>query len=196
MSQTGIGKTGQYHILTQPQDDSKFLFDSQMWCTHPLLGSIDILGGGEFALNAGSKIVVGINTNFTLLCNNFSNNNIPINKYIACWDEAEPYYLILEVDYVIDDSLLILKTPSPIELNINAVSDSAVQIDQFGTPILNEVEVRDAAPIFNNTVSIANKYGYNQTIAVGHTPLTYQNEGGLEPMLILQDSNIIVTLKY
>lgn len=195
MSQTGIGKTGQYHILTTPQDDALFLFNGAMWCTHPLLGSVDILNGGSFGLVNGKKNVVGVGTDFTLLCNNIQNNNIPINKYIACYIDSSATYLILEVDYVINATTLILKYPAFITATVDSSNDLASLIGQFGTPLLKEVVVGPIDTASGSVLRIANKYSYNDNFFNNQSQSIASNEGGVEPMLI-SFADTIVRLNY
>ena len=186
MSFTGIGKTGQSHILTSPQDDAQFSFNSAMWCTHPLLGD-DFMDGGSLDITAAT-IVTGTSTLFTKLCNNFTNSNIPVNKYIAYENGGK--YGILEVDYVIDDVTLILKTPAFESANITITS----QINQFGTPLLKEVEIRNATAGIYATTTLANKYA-TRDITLYDVPYPIKNEGGVEPQLILT-VDTLVTLNY
>lgn len=187
MSFTGIGKTGQSHILTSPQDDALFLFNSAMWCTHPLLGD-DFLDGGSLDITAASKLVTGTSTLFTSLCNNFANSNIPVNKYIAYENGGK--YGILEVDYVLDDVTLVLKYPAFESANITITS----QINQFGTPLLNEVEIRSATAGIQATTQLANKYA-TRAITLLDVPYPIKNEGGVEPQLVLS-TDTLVTLNY
>lgn len=198
MSQTGIGKTGQYHILTSTQDDALFRFNGAMWCTHPLIGDVDILDGGSFDLVQGKKNVVGVSTDFTRLCNNIQNNNIPINKYIACYIDSTTTYLILEVDYVISPAALILKYPAFITATVDSSNDLASQINQFGTPLLKEVVATPVDYSFGSTLAIANKYSSNTgttSIVINQSQSVVSNEGGVEPMLIIAE-NIVTRLNY
>lgn len=192
MSQTGIGKTGQVKQLTSPQDDALFLFNSTMWCTHPLLGN-GFMNSNDMDIVSGSTLVEGSTTRFTALCNNFDNSNIPLNKYIA-YENGGGGYGILEVDYVIDDLTLILKTPAFETANISAALAS--QINQFGTPILNEVRIQ---PLSSGSGAVAltlgNKYFYNPNIVLFDHPYSIENEGGVEPQLALQE-NVITSLYY
>lgn len=189
MSFTGIGRIGSQHTLTSTQDDAKYLFESTMWCTHPLLGN-GFMASGTFEITAGSNIVTGTGTLFTLLCGNMDVMNVPTNKYIV-YKNASSTFGILEVDYVLDDTTLILKTPA---FEADASVGKASQIAYWETPILKEVEVRNpntgTAPVI---AAIANKYSSND-IAVYDIPFTANNEGGVEPQLISTD--FIVTLKY
>ena len=192
MSFTGIGRIGSQHTLTSPQDDDLYLFNSAMWCTHPLLGD-DFMDGGAFDIVAGSKIVTGTGTKFTTLCNDIQTNNSPLNKYIAYFNGAT--YGILEVDYVLDADTLILKYPAFETATVGAGKVSL--IDYWNTPILKEVEVRSAegagfAPV---PLTIVNKYSSNVN-QLWDVPYTTANEGGLEPMLLNGDGTILVILKY
>jgi hypothetical protein len=192
MSQTGIGRIGSSHILTSPQDDALFLLESSMWCTHPFLAG-DILSGGSFVLGQGKNIVIGTGTEFTLLCNNFTNNNTPLNRYIAYYLDSAGTYGILEVDYVIDDLTLILKTPAFESITIDSANDLAVQINYFGTPILKEVDIVSStgSPI---TTTLATKYSSND-LNIYDVPYTLENEGGVEPVLVLTTGTFVI-LKY
>ena len=189
MSFTGIGRIGSQHTLTSPQDDAKYLFTSVMWCTHPLLGGA-IFGDG-FDITAGSNIVTGTSTLFTLLCQDMQIDNVPKNKYIAYIGSS---YGILEIDYVLDDLTMILKYPAFETVAVK--TDKASLIDYWGTPILKEVVVRNynagLAPLIAN---IANKYSSN-TKNLFDYPMINNNEGGIEPMLFTGDGSVIVTLKY
>lgn len=188
MSFTEIGRIGSQHTLTSPQDDALYLFNSAMWCTHPLLGN-DFMDSGTLVATEGSKIVTGTNTLFTLLCNDIQNNNVPSNKYIAY--ETGGAFGVLEVDYVLNDTTLILKYPA---FETVATTDKVSLIDYWNTPILKEVEVRTlGAGSTPTTAAIANKYSSNG-IAIYDVPFTASNEGGVEPQLISTD--FIVTLKY
>lgn len=193
MSFTGIGRIGSQHTLTSPQDDTLYLFNGAMWCTHPLLGD-DFLGGSEMQLTAGSKIATGSGgTAFTLLCQDIQTNNSPLNKYIAYYNGTS--YGVLEVDYVLDDVTLILKYPAFETADIK--STEASLIDYWGTPILKEVEVRSqaSAGFAHVALTIANKYSSN-TNQLWDVPYTTANEGGLEPMLVTGDGTVLVILKY
>ena len=188
MSFTGIGRIGSQHTLTSPQDDAKYLFTSVMWCTHPLLGGA-IFGDG-FDITAGSNIVTGTSTLFTLLCQDMQIDNVPKNKYIAYIGSS---YGILEIDYVLDDLTMILKYPAFETVAVK--TDKASLIDYWGTPILKEVEVRNPldAGVLAATILYANKYSSSSNY-VWDVPLRFDNEGGLEPMLI--SNNGLVILKY
>jgi len=191
MSFTGIGRIGSQHTLTSTQDDAKYLFNSVMWCTHPLLGGA-IFGDG-FDITAGSNIVKsgGAGTDFTLLCQDIQANNSPLNKYIAYYNGT--YYGVLEVDYVLNADTLILKYPAFETATVGAKRASL--IDYWGTPILKEVEVRNPldAGVLAATILYANKYSSSSNY-VWDVPLRFDNEGGLEPMLI--SNNGLVILKY
>jgi len=191
MSFTGIGRIGSQHTLTSTQDDAKYLFNSVMWCTHPLLGGA-IFGDG-FDITAGSNIVKsgGAGTDFTLLCQDIQANNSPLNKYIAYYNGT--YYGVLEVDYVLNADTLILKYPAFETATVGAKMASL--IDYWGTPILKEVEVRNPldAGVLAATILYANKYSSSSNY-VWDVPLRFDNEGGLEPMLI--SKNGLVILKY
>jgi len=193
MSFTGIGRIGSQHTLTSIDADALYLFNSVMWCTHPLL-ALDFVGA-SMAITVGSKIVTGDGSTFTLLCPTIeaTGNNVPLNKYIAYSNVGNGSYGVLEVDYVLDDSTMILKYPA-FETIGNIAPDKASLIDYWGTPILKEVEVRNpntgTAPV---VAAIANKYSSND-IAVYDIPFTANNEGGVEPQLI--SNGFIVTLKY
>ena len=190
MSFTGIGRIGSQHTLTSPQDNAKYLFESSMWCTHPLLGD-EFIGASSFEITAGSNIVTGTGTLFTLLCGNMDVTNVPTNKYIV-YKNTSSTFGILEVDYVLDDLTLILKYPA-------FESDASVKkvslIDYWGTPILKEVEVVLSDPSTGGVVSFANKYSSN-TKNLFDYPMINNNEGGLEPMLFTGDGSVVVTLKY
>jgi hypothetical protein len=195
MSQTGIGRIGSSHILTSPQDDALFLLESSMWCTHPFLAG-DILSGGSFNITQGKNIVIGTGTEFTLLCNNFTNNNTPLNRYIAYYLDSTGTYGILEVDYVIDDLTLILKTPAFETITIDSVNDLAIQINYYGTPILKEVEISPLDSSFAVPLIMASKYSYiGSTYIIASQRVVANNEGGVEPILITS-TNIVTTLKY
>ena len=191
MSFTGIGRIGSQHTLTSTQDDAKYLFNSVMWCTHPLLGGA-IFGDG-FDITAGSNIVKsgGAGTDFTLLCQDIQANNSPLNKYIAYYNGT--YYGVLEVDYVLNADTLILKYPAFETATVGAKMASL--IDYWGTPILKEVEVELSDPSTGGVVSFANKYSSN-TKNLFDYPMINNNEGGIEPMLFTGDGSVIVTLKY
>jgi len=191
MSLTGIGRIGSQHTLTSPQDNDLYLFQSAMWCTHPLLGE-DFMDTGSIDLTEGSKIVTGVGTLFTILCNDIQMNNVPLNKYIAYRKGTS--YGILEVDYVLDDATLVLKYPA---FETIGTINKASLIDYWGTPILKEVECRSAisagfAPV---PLTIVNKYSSNVN-QLWDVPYTTANEGGLEPMLLNGDGTILVILKY
>lgn len=191
MSFTGIGRIGSQHTLTSPQDNDLYLFNSAMWCTHPLLGG-DFLNGDQLLLASESKIVTsnGGTAAFTLLCQDIQTNNAPINKYLAYYNGTT--YGILEVDYVIDDNTLILKYPSFEAVVISTAS----LIDYWNTPILKEVEVRNTidAGVFGAPLVYANKYSQT-TINIWDVPWSYGNEGGVEPMLITNNA-VTTILKY
>jgi hypothetical protein len=191
MSFTGIGRIGSQHTLTSPQDDAKYLFNSMMWCTHPLLGGA-IFGDG-FDITAGSNIVKsgGAGTDFTLLCQDIQANNSPLNKYIAYYNGT--YYGVLEVDYVLNADTLILKYPAFETATVGAKMASL--IDYWGTPILKEVEVLPNLGGSTATFFTANKYSSN-TYTLYDYPWSSQNEGGLEPMLISSTTDAITILKY
>ena len=193
MSFTGIGRIGSQHTLTSPQDDDLYLFNSAMWCTHPLLGD-DFMDGGTSSIVEGSKTVIGTGTLFTALCQDIQTNNSPLNKYIAYYNGGGGYG-ILEVDYVLNANTLILKYPAFETATVGA--DKASLIDYWNTPILKEVEVRSAegagfAPV---PLTIVNKYSSNVN-QLWDVPYTTANEGGLEPMLLNGDGTILVILKY
>jgi hypothetical protein len=188
MSLTGIGRIGQTHILTSPQDDASYLFNGGYWCTYPLLGD-DLLNGSGLTITAGSTLVAGTATLFTLLCNNFDNSNIPVNRYIA-YAIGGGGYGILEVDYVIDDLTLNLKTPA----FETATIDTASQINYFGTPILKEVCISPIDTASGALLDLANKYSYNTSVFTTQKTI-YENEGGVEPMLV-SAANILTTLNY
>ena len=84
MSFTGIGRIGSQHTLTSTQDDAKYLFNTVMWCTHPLLGNA-FMGGNDINITAGSNIVTAGTTPaaFALLCEDMEVTNVPVNRYIA-----------------------------------------------------------------------------------------------------------------
>ena len=192
MSFTGIGRIGSQHTLTSPQDDDLYLFNSAMWCTHPFDNGQEIFAEG-FDLTEGSKIVTasGAGTDFTLLCQDIQTNNSPLNKYIAYYNDTT--YGIIEVDYVLNASTLILKYPAFETATVSTVG----LIDYWGTPILKEVECRSAisagfAPV---PLTIVNKYSSNVN-QLWDVPYTTANEGGLEPMLLNGDGTILVILKY
>ena len=192
MSFTGIGRIGSQHTLTLHQDDTLYLFNSAMWCTHPLLGK-DFMDSGTLDTTEGSKIVTGTGTLFTTLCNDIQMNNTPLNKYIA-YNNGGGGYGILEVDYVLNDTTLILKYPA---FETVATTNKVSLIDYWNTPILKEVECRSAvsagfAPI---PLIIVNKYSSNVN-QLWDVPYTTANEGGLEPMLLNGDGTILVILKY
>lgn len=189
MSFTGIGRIGSQHTLTSPQDNAKYLFNSAMWCTHPLLGK-DFLSSGLFEITAGSNIVTGTGTLFTLLCGNMDVTNVPTNKYIV-YKNTSSTFGILEVDYVLDDLTLILKYPA---FESDASVGKASLIDYWGTPILKEVEVRNESAGFSTIYDIANKYSTN-TVSLIDNPYIIENEGGLEPILIASSGSIVI-LKY
>jgi len=190
MSLTGIGRIGSQHTLTSPQDNDLYLFQSAMWCTHPLLGE-DFMDTGSIDLTEGSKIVTGVGTLFTILCNDIQMNNVPLNKYIAYRKGTS--YGILEVDYVLDDATLVLKYPA---FETIGTINKASLIDYWGTPILKEVEVRNGSQSGTAPVNYtyANKYSYNES-AMWDVPFTVSNEGGVEPMLI-STTDILTILKY
>lgn len=191
MSFTGIGRIGSQHTLTSPQDDALYLFNSAMWCTHPLLGD-DFLGGNEMQLIKGSKIATGSGgTAFTLLCQDIQTNNSPLNKYIAYYNDTT--YRVLEVDYVLDDATLILKYPAFETVSVQ--NGKASLIDYWNSPILKEVEVLPNLGESSVTFSVANKYSTN-TYSLFDYPWLSQNEGGLEPMLISSTIDVITILKY
>lgn len=190
MSFTGIGRIGSQHTLTSPQDDDLYLFNSAMWCTHPLLGA-EFIGASSFEITKGSKIVTGTSTAFTLLCGNMEITNVPNNKYIA-YHNGSSGYGVLEVDYVLDDLTLILKYPA---FESGASISKASLIDYWNTPILKEVVV---LPNLGGSTTIfftANKYSSN-TYTLYDYPWSSQNEGGLEPMLISSTTDAITILKY
>ena len=187
MSFTGIGRIGSQHTLTSTQDDAKYLFNSVMWCTHPLLGGA-IFGDG-FDITAGSNIVTGTSTLFTLLCQDMQIDNVPKNKYIAYIGSS---YGILEIDYVLDDLTMILKYPAFETVAVK--TDKASLIDYWGTPILKEVEVRNESAGFSASYDIANKYS-STTFSLIDYPFYNENEGGIEPMLIASSGSIVI-LKY
>ena len=189
MSFTGIGRIGSQHTLTSPQDNDLYLFQLAMWCTHPLLGK-DFIDTGSIDLTEGSKIVTGVGTLFTILCNDIQMNNVPLNKYIAYRKDTS--YGILEVDYVLDDATLVLKYPA---FETIGTINKASLIDYWGTPILKEVDVRLSDPSTGGVLVFAAKYSANQ-INLFDMPFTSSNEGGVEPMLFTGDGSIIVTLKY
>jgi len=188
MSLTGIGRIGSQHTLTSPQDNDLYLFQSAMWCTHPLLGE-DFMDTGSIDLTEGSKIVTGVGTLFTILCNDIQMNNVPLNKYIAYRKGTS--YGILEVDYVLDDATLVLKYPA---FETIGTINKASLIDYWGTPILKEVEVKETIGSLIE-VTVANKYSTN-TISLFDYPYLANNEGGLEPMLITSSTDLAVILKY
>jgi len=190
MSFTGIGRIGSQHTLTSPQDNTLYLFNHDMWCTHPLLGD-EFMSSGTFDITAGSNIVTGTGTLFTLLCGNMEITNVPTNKYIV-YENANSTFGILEVDYVLDDTTLILKTPA---FEADASVGKVSLIDYWNTPILKEVEVRNPADagVVAATIVYANKYSSSPN-SVWDVPLRFDNEGGLEPMLI--SNNGLVILKY
>jgi hypothetical protein len=161
-----------------------------MWCTHPLLGD-EFIGASSFEITKGSKIVTGTSTAFTVLCGNMEITNVPNNKYIAYYNGSSGYG-VLEVDYVLDDLTLILKYPA---FESGASISKASLIDYWGTPILKEVEVRNPldAGVLAATILYANKYSSSSNY-VWDVPLRFDNEGGLEPMLI--SNNGLVILKY
>jgi len=191
MSFTGIGRIGSQHTLTSPQDDDLYLFNSAMWCTHPLLGD-DFLNGDQLLLVSGSKIVTSNHGTaaFTLLCQDIQTNNSPLNKYIAYFNGTT--YGILEVDYVIDDNTLILKYPSFEAVVISTAS----LIDYWNSPILKEVEVRNGSQSGTAPVNYtyANKYSSNDS-AMWEAPFVVENEGGVEPMLVTT-TDVLTILKY
>lgn len=161
-----------------------------MWCTHPLLGT-DFMDSGTLDTTEGSKIVTGTGTLFTTLCNDIQMNNTPLNKYIA-YINGGVGYGILEVDYVLNDTTLILKYPA---FETVATTTKVSLIDYWNTPILKEVEVRNPADagVVAATIVYANKYSSSPN-SVWDVPLRFDNEGGLEPMLI--SNNGLVILKY
>jgi len=185
MSLTGIGRIGSQHTLTSPQDNDLYLFQSAMWCTHPLLGE-DFMDTGSIDLTEGSKIVTGVGTLFTILCNDIQMNNVPLNKYIAYRKGTS--YGILEVDYVLDDATLVLKYPA---FETIGTINKASLIDYWGTPILKEVEVRNESAGFSAAYDIANKYSTN-SVSILDYPYIIKNEGGLEPILISQSGTIVI----
>ena len=190
MSFTGIGRIGSQHTLTSPQDDDLYLFNSAMWCTHPLLGD-DFMDGDQLLLVSGSKIVTSNHGTaaFTLLCQDIQTNNSPLNRYIAYYNDTT--YGIIEVDYVLNASTLVLKYPA----FETTTASTASLIDYWNTPILKEVEVRLLDPSTGGVLVFANKYSTNQK-NLFDVPFTSNNEGGCEPMLFTGDGSIIVTLKY
>jgi hypothetical protein len=190
MSFTAIGRIGSQHTLTSTQDDAKYLFNSAMWCTHPLLGGA-IFGDG-FDITARSNIVTrsGTNTDFTLLCEDMQVTNVPVNRYIAYFNGIS--YGVLEVDYVLDVATLILKYPA--FETVAVMTDKSSLIAYWETPILKEVEVRNLnAGSTPTSAAVANKFS-SSNIAVYDVPYTASNEGGVEPMLISIDFTVI--LKY
>ena len=190
MSFTGIGRIGSQHTLTLPQDEKTYLFNSAMWCTHPLIGNGSVFTDG-FDLTAESKIVTagGSSTDFTLLCEDITANNVPLNKYIAYYSGAS--YGVLEVDYVLDAATLILKFPAFESTSVNA----ADQIDYWNSPILKEVEVLPNLGGSSATFLVANKYS-TSTYSLYDYPWLNQNEGGVEPMLITSTTDALTILKY
>jgi len=188
MSFTGIGRIGSQHTLTSSQDDDLYLFNGAMWCTHPLLGK-DFMDSGTLDTTEGSKIVTGTGTLFTTLCNDIQMNNTPLNKYIAY--ETVGTFGVLEVDYVLDDTTLILKYPA---FETVATTNKVSLIDYWNTPILKEVEVRETIGALTE-IAVANKYSTN-TVSLFDYPYIATNEGGLEPLLITSSTDLAVILKY
>ena len=191
MSFTGIGRIGSQHTLTSTQDDAKYLFESSMWCTHPLLGR-DFMASSSFEITAGSNIVTGTGTLFTLLCGNMDVTNVPTNKYIV-YKNTSSTFGILEVDYVLDDLTLILKSPA---FESDASVGKASLIDYWGTPILKEVEVLPNLGGSSATFAVANKYSSNQYSLAYDYSWSNSNEGGIEPMLITATTDALTILKY
>ena len=189
MSFTGIGRIGSQHTLTSTQDDAKYLFNSVMWCTHPLLGD-EFMPSGKFDITAGSNIVTGTGTEFTKLCKDMQVTNVPINRYIAYYNPSGEYGM-LEVDYVLNDLTLILKYPA----FQSTTSEGASLIDYWGTPILKEVEVLPNLGGSSVTFAVANKYSSNQYSLYDY-PWSNSNEGGIEPMLITATTDALTILKY
>lgn len=190
MSFTGIGRIGSQHTLTSPQDNDLYLFNSAMWCTHPFDNGQEIFAEG-FDLTEGSKIVTagGAGTDFTLLCQDIQTNNSPLNKYIAYYNDTT--YGIIEVDYVLNASTLILKYPAFETATVSTVG----LIDYWNTPILKEVEVLPNLGGSTASFSVANKYSTN-AYTLFDIPWTASNEGGVEPMLITATTDALTILKY
>lgn len=190
MSFTGIGRIGSQHTLTSPQDNTLYLFNGTYWCTHPLLDIAFV--GSQIDTTEGSKVVTGIGSSFTELCNDIQTNNIPLNKYIAF--DSGTGLGILEVDYVIDNTTLILKQPAIATITI--ASDKAKLINYWGTPILKEITATPATGgSGTNPLVIVNKYSSN-TYTLFDNPWTETNEGGLEPMLFTASADYFIKLSY
>lgn len=188
---TGIGRIGAQHTLTSPQDDTLYLFNSAMWCTHPLLQTLDNIGADTLELTEGSKIVTATGLlEFILLCENFNNSNQPYNSYIAYYDGSG--YGVLEIDYVLSNDTLILKYPAIATVSIQGTDAS--QINYWGTPVLKEVEVREVVGALTE-ITVANKYSQN-VLSLLDYPYYMKNEGGFEPTLVSNSADINVILKY
>lgn len=200
MSFTGIGRIGSQHILNVnvTADNENFRFpqtSGSWWCTHPIKYSVNIAGSGSFALVEGSKIVTGSGTLFTNLCADIQMDNKPIWRYVVAFGTNTNNYMVLDVDYVIDDTTMVLKFPAVFSDNS---ASPAYPIDYFNTMILKEVTINNITTDYTTPVplELLSKFGETVINLVGDRNFHVENEGGVEPLLILVDADAPPILNY
>jgi hypothetical protein len=200
MSFTGIGRIGSQHILNVnvTADNENFRFpqtSGSWWCTHPIKYSVNIAGSGSFALVEGSKIVIGAGTLFTTLCADIQMDNKPIWRYVVALGNNTNNGFVLDVDYVIDDTTMVLKFPAVFSDNS---ASPAYPIDYFNTMILKEVTINNITTDYTTSVplELLSKFGETVINLVGDRNFHVENEGGVEPLLILVDADAPPILNY
>jgi hypothetical protein len=197
MSFTGIGRIGSQHILNLnvATDTDNFLYTiggDNYWCTHPIKYSVPLLSGGaSMSMQVGSKIVIGGGSSeFTKLCADIQMDNKPIYRYVVAFGNNTGTRMILDIDYVIDDTTMVLKFPATVTEN-SAVE--AYPIDYFNTMILKDVTIANntADQTTNVNLEIVSKFGSSNIYISNHN---VANEGGVEPLLItaVADANVIL----
>jgi len=190
MSFTGIGRIGSQHILNLnvTQDTDNFLYSAgggnDVWCTHPIKYSVPIVGvGASMSMQMGSKIIIGSGTEFTKLCADIQMDNKPIWRYVVAFGTNTNNYMVLDVDYVIDDTTMVLKFPAT---DTDNAAIDAYPVDYFNTMILKEVTINNINDDYTALVilNLYSKFGETNINLIGDRNFRVENEGGVEPLLI------------
>ena len=200
MSFTGIGRIGSQHILNVnvTADNENFRFPNTSgtwWCTHPIKYSVNIAGSGSFALVEGSKIVIGTATLFTNLCADIQMDNKPIWRYVVTLGISTGNAIVLDVDYVIDDTTMVLKFPA---VFAESFASQAYPVDYFNTMILKDVTINNITTDYTTSVplELLSKFGETVINLIGDRNFHVENEGGVEPLLILVNADAPPILNY
>jgi hypothetical protein len=203
MSFTGIGRIGSQHILNLnvTQDTENFLFPQAIgafnwWCTHPIKYSVPITSGGtSLAILEGNKIVTGLGTQFTNLCADIQMDNKPIYRYVVGFGNNTNNPVVLDIDYVIDDTTMVLKFPAPFD---DASVINAYPIDYFNTMILKQVTINNMNDDYTAAIilELESKFGETVINLIGSRNFNVENEGGVEPLLIAAVAEAPPILNY